>query len=247
MTNNVLLNNVSHQDLKVVPRFGAEYGDNMGSVLAFPTEFVELQKEYPILFRRNKETEKYHSIALLGFSQNENLFLNPELESGWAANYIPAVVAKGPFLIGIHSNSTDDSTSPMIHIDLDHAKVGQQEGYPLFLEHGGNSPYLERIASILKVIHQGVAAQDVMFQVFSEMDLIEPVNIDIDLHDGGKHRLSGHYTINEEKLATLSGDQLEKLSKLGFLPLAYAVIASITNIKKLTEMKNSIIKTNALT
>lgn len=239
MANNVLLDNVSHQDVKVVARFGAEYGDNIGSVLAFPTEFVELQKEYPILFRRNAETKKYQSIALLGLNQDENLFLNPELESGWAANYIPAVVAKGPFLIGLHSQNSDDSESPMIHIDLDHAKVGQQDGYPLFLEYGGNSPYLERIASILKIIHQGVAAQDVMFKVFSEMDLIEPVNIDIDLHDGGKHRLLGNYTINEEKLATLSGDQLEKLSKLGFLPLAYAVIASITNIKKLTEMKKS--------
>lgn len=247
MANNVLLNNVSHHDLKVLARFGAEYGDNVGSVLAFPTEFVELQKEYPILFRRNKETEKYHSIALLGFNQNENLFLNPEVASGWAANYIPAVVAKGPFLIGLHSQESDDSRSPKIHIDMDNPKVDHEEGYPLFLEYGGNSPYLEHIANILKVIHQGIAAQDLMFKVFAEMDLIEPVNIDIDLHDGGKHRLLGNYTINEEKLAALSGDQLEKLSQLGFLPLAYAVIASITNIKKLTEMKNQKHNNDALT
>ena len=237
MANNVLLNNIAHQNLKVLTRFGAEFGDNVGSVLAFPTEFVELQKEYPILFRKNSETQKYQAVALLGLNQAENLFLNPSLRTGWAASYIPAAVVKGPFLIGRQSQDAGDN-APVIHIDLDHPKVGHEDGYPLFLEHGGNSPYLEHVASVLKLIHQGVAIQDVMFKLFTELDLIEPVNIEVDLKNGEKHRLVGHHTINQSKLAALSGDQLEKLNKLGFLPLAYAVISSMTNIRKLTEIKN---------
>ena len=239
MTNNVLLNNVSHQNLKVMTRFGSEFGDSVSSVLVFPTEFVELQKEYPIVFRQNSDTEKYQAVALLGLSQGENLFLDPSRRTGWAASYIPAAVAKGPFLIGRQSQDAGTSNTPVIHIDLDHAKVGHENGYPLSLEHGGNSPYLERIASILKIIHQGVAIQDVMFKLFSEMDLIESVNLEIDLNNGEKHRLVGNHTINEEKLSALGGDQLEKLNKLGFLHLAYAVVASMTNIRKLTEIKNS--------
>lgn len=239
MANHVLLNNISHQNLKVIPRFGAEFGDSVGSVLVFPTEFVELQKEYPILFGQNSETKKYHATALLGLNKDENLFLDPDHGSGWAANYIPAVVARGPFLIGMQSQDADDSKTPVIHIDLDHAKVSEQDGYPLFLEHGGNSPYLEHIASILNTIHQGMAIQDAMFDMFAEFDLIEPVEIDIDLNTGEKHRLVGNYTINEEKLAALDGEQLGELNKRGFLPLAYAVINSMTNIRKLTKIKNS--------
>src|SRR5690606_32686542 len=106
----------------------------------------ELQKEYPILFRQNSETKRYQAVALLGLNQGENLFLNPDLGSGWAANYIPAAIAKGPFLIGRQSRGADKNITPVIHIDLDHAKVGHEDGYPLFLEHGGNSPYLEHIA-----------------------------------------------------------------------------------------------------
>lgn len=238
MTNHVLLNNVSHQNLKVIPRFNAEFGDNVGSVLAFPTEFVELQKEYPILIRQNSETKKFQATALLGLNKEENLYLDPTYGSGWAANYIPAVMVKGPFLIGMQSQDEDSSKTPVVHIDLDHAKVSEQDGYPLFLEHGGKSPYLERIASILKIIHQGMAIQNVMFSTFSELDLIEPVTIDIDLNNGEKRQLLGNYTINEDKLASLSGDKLKQLSKLGFLPLAYAVIASMTNIRKLIEIKN---------
>lgn len=238
MANNVLLNNLSHQNLKVIPRFGAELGDGVSSVLVFPTEFMELQKEYPILFRQNATTKKYHASALLGLSQSENLFLNPNLGPGWDANYIPAIVAKGPFLIGFQSQDSSNTKTAVIHIDVDHPKVSQEEGYPLFLEHGGNSPYLEHIAKILNLIHQGMVLQDVMFDLFSELDLIESIDIDIDLHNGEKHRLVGNYTINEEKLIALSGDQLEKLNKMGALPLAYAVITSLTNIQKLTEVKN---------
>lgn len=238
MANNVLLNNVSHQNVRVITRFGAEFGDNVGSVLIFPTEFVELQKEYPILFRRNQETQKYHATALLGFNQSENLFLNPEVGSGWAASYIPASIAKGPFLIGFQSQESGKAQNTVIYIDLDHVKVSQQEGYPLFLEHGGNSPYLEHIAKVLNLIHQGMIAQEVMFELFSEFDLLEPIDIDIDLNNGEKYKLTGNYSINEEKLAELSGDKLEKLNKMGFLPLAYAAIASLTNIRKLTDIKN---------
>ncbi|WP_024461648.1 SapC family protein [Marinimicrobium sp. LS-A18] len=238
MTNPVFLNNVSHHDLKVIPSYSAELGDNVASVLAFPTEFVELQKEYPILIRKNSETKTFQATALLGFNKEENLYLDPTCRSGWAANYIPAAIAKGPFLIGMQSQDEGSSDAPVVHIDLDHPKVSEQDGYPLFLEHGGTSPYLERITSVLKVIHEGIATQDVMFSAFSELGLIEPVAIDIDLNNGEKRQLVGNYTINEEKLASLSGDKLEQLSKRGFLPLAYAVIASMTNIRKLIEIKN---------
>lgn len=239
MANNVLLNNVAHQNLKVITRFSADFGENVGSVTAFPTEFIELQKEYPILFRQSPETKKYHAIALLGLHQGENLFLNPNAKAGWNANYVPAVLAKGPFLIGLQSRDSSNSNAPVIHINLDHPKVSEQEGYPLFLEYGGNSPYLNHIASILEIIHEGVAVQDRMFNLFSELDLIQPINIEIDLNNGEKYKLLGNHTINQQKLNGLTGDQLERLNKLGFLPLAYAVITSMTNIRKLTEIKNS--------
>lgn len=239
MANNLLLNNVAHQDLKVAPGYSAEFGDNLGSVLAFPTEFVELQKEYPILFRKDPETDRYKATVLLGLNQNENLFLNPGARSGWAANYVPAVVAKGPFLIGVPPKDSPSSEGPFIYIDMDHAKVGHKDGVALFLEQGGKSAYLKRIANVLEIIHNGMAVQDAMFDVFSEMDLIEPLSIEIDLHNGKKHKLVGNYTINHNKLAELSGDKLERLSRLGFLPLAYAVVTSLTNIQALTELKKN--------
>ena len=75
MARHALLNNVEHKDLRVVLRYGDEFGDNVGSVLTFPTEFADVQREYPIFFRKDPASGEYQSIALLGFEKGENLFL----------------------------------------------------------------------------------------------------------------------------------------------------------------------------
>ena len=58
MSNAVLLNNVEHKDLKVDASLKAEYGDNVNRVLAFSSEFGDLQKEYPILFYKDPTFKK---------------------------------------------------------------------------------------------------------------------------------------------------------------------------------------------
>ena len=42
---------------------------------AFPTEFAELQREYPIFLRKDHDNGDWQAVALLGFDQHENLFL----------------------------------------------------------------------------------------------------------------------------------------------------------------------------
>ena len=67
MTNKVLLNNVDHADLRVIVRPAPEFGDSVNQVLVFPTEFDEIQREYPIFFRRDPNGA-LQSIALLGLA-----------------------------------------------------------------------------------------------------------------------------------------------------------------------------------
>jgi hypothetical protein len=237
MTRHVMLNNVTHKDLRVITRQSAEFGDNVGSVLTFPTEYGDVQREYPIFFRRDAVTGEYLSVALLGFAKDENLFLD---ESGWQAAYIPAIVARGPFLIGFQerNKSGELQREPVIHIDLDDPRVSRTEGELLFLEHGGNSRYLERIATVLNGIHQGMAMSKAMFAAFTEHGLIEPVRLEIKMSPEEQHNLHGYYTITEEKLAALDGESLAKLNRAGFLQGAFLVIASTNNVKKLIEMKH---------
>lgn len=237
MTRHVMLNNVAHKDLRVVTRYAAEFGDNVASVLTFPTEYGDVQREYPIFFRKDPQTAEFQSIALLGFQQDENLFLD---EHGWHAAYIPGIVARGPFLIGFQHREIDGDLrkEPVIHVDLDNPRISTTAGEPIFLPQGGNSRYLERISTTLQGIHAGLAMSKAMFSAFAAHDLIEPVNVEIKFSAEEHFNVRGLYTISEDKLARLDGDALFKLNSAGFLQGAFLVIASLNNVKKLIDLKH---------
>jgi hypothetical protein len=229
MTRHVMLNNVAHKDLRVITRHGAEFGDSVGSVPTFPTEFGDVQREYPIFFRQDPATGDYSAVALLGFAKDENLFLD---ESGWHASYIPGVVVRGPFLIGFQNQE------PVIHVDLDDPRVSQTEGEAVFLPQGGNSRYLDWIATVLKGLHDGMAVSKAMFVAFEEFDLIEPVKVEIKFNAEEGYDLVGLHTISEERLRALDGASLQRLNSAGFLQGADLVGASLNNVKKLIDMKH---------
>ena len=56
--------------------------------------------------------------------------------------------------------------------------------------------------------------------------------------------MSGFYTINEESLEGLTGDDLVILNNNGHLEPIYMAIASISNISTLVQMKNALLKDN---
>lgn len=237
MPRHVMLNNIAHKDLRVIARHGAEFGDNLGTALTFPTEYGDVQREYPIFFRKDAQTGEFQSIALLGFQPDENLFLD---RNAWQASYIPGIVARGPFLIGFQNQDVDGELrrEPVIHVDLDSPRVSTTEGEPVFLPQGGNTRYLERISAILQGIHQGLAISKAMFDAFTAHSLIETVNVEVKFSADEQFNLRGLYTISEEKLRGLSGDALFQLNSAGFLQGAFLVIASLNNMKKLIDMKH---------
>ncbi|WEK00779.1 MAG: SapC family protein [Candidatus Sphingomonas phytovorans] len=232
MTNRVPLNNVDHPDLRVIAGHRAEFGDSVNQVLVFPTEFEEIQREYPIFFRR-EESGALQAVALLGLDRDENLFLG---ENGWEGRYVPAILQRGPFLIGFKDGGTEGE--PMIHIDQHHPRVSRTEGLPLFLPHGGNTPYLEHIAGILRTIYTGIEANQPMFEALDQAGLIEPVAVEIELDEARKYVLPDLFTIARGALAQLDGSRLERLNTSGFLPLAFLVIASMGNMGRLIDLKN---------
>lgn len=231
-----LLNNVTHKDLRVVTRFGREFGDDVGMVPAFPSEYAELQREYPIFFRKDRDSGQWQSVALLGFEQHENLFLQ---DDRWNAAYLPGAAAKGPFLIGFQEQYIDGElrTEPMIHVDLEHPRVSFGEGEPVFLPHGGNSPYLQHIADVLRGIRDGSEYGAAMFAALDSMGLIQPVNLDVQLDERHRVGVSGLHGIDRERLAALDAESLHKLHRAGYLEGAFLVQASMHNLRRLMAEK----------
>ncbi len=233
----VLLDNVAHHDLRVIAGHSAALGDAINQVLIFPTEFAEVQREYPIFFRRN-EQGAFQAIALLGFDRDENLFLD---DNGWNARYIPAVQERGPFLIGFREAPDEAGTqqrTPMILMDPDHARLSKTEGEPLFLQHGGNAPALERHVQVLRTIHQGIGINDAVFAAFLDAGILAPVKVDVRVNDALEYNIPDLLSISAEALTKLKGPALVKLNEGGYLALAFYVLASVNNVRRLIELKN---------
>ena len=239
MTNHVLLDNVTHKTLRVNRVYSADQGDNVNVVRVFPVEFGQLQNEYPMFFFKNTESGHFETIALLGFSDEENLYLG---ESGWDASYIPLAIERQPFLIGFQEQNVHGAPTqvPVVHIDMNHPSVGVGDavGEPVFLPQGGETPYLERISSVLMAINQGHEIAESFSQLLVGLELLEPLAIDIEFVDGSRKGLDGLYTINEEKLKTISTNALEKLHKKERLQDIFMVIASMPNLARLIQRKN---------
>lgn len=236
MTNAVLLDNVAHKDLRVRTGYSAEFGDSINLATVFPTEFAIVQREYPILFRKGANGAM-EAVALLGLDKGENLFLDRD---GWNARYVPAIQRRGPFLIGVHpkQDESSDRHELMVHVDLDHPRISRTEGAPVFLRHGGNSPYLERASRMLQMIYHGVEMAKPMFAAFEEAGLIDEMEAEVNISDRVKYKLPGFLTINQDRLAALDGKTLERMNPPGHLQLAMLVATSLGNINWLIELKN---------
>jgi len=239
MANHALLNNIEHQDLKIITEKSAAFGNDKMYSMVFPFEFKHVQADYPIFFHKDLKSNTYVALALFGFEEKENLFLK---NGKWEASYIPLMVEREPFLIGNQSTQIDGETvdNQVIHIDLDSPRVSKDHGTDIFLPHGGNSEYINKVSAMLKAIHDSKASTELFMKTVSDLDLIEPFNLDIELSNGTNNRLTGFYTINEDKLANLTGEQLASLNKSGLLMLIYMVIASQSNITALIQKKDRV-------
>ena len=238
MANHALLNNVDHKDLKIITSRSADYGDNVMSTMTFADEFRSVQAHYPIFFVKQSDTGNFQAVAVFGFEEGENLFLDA---NGWDASYIPLTIERQPFLIGFQAATGGGSgeRQTVIHVDMDSPRISQSEGEAVFLEHGGLTPFIERINSVLHTIHEGVDRDSAFVDALLEFDLLESFTLDVELNDGAKYRMAGFYTINEEKLGELDGEALAKLNRAGHLQPIYMVIASLSNIRDLIDRRNA--------
>lgn len=230
MSKYTLLANDQHASLKVKRQHGAEFGDGVNQAMVFPSEFADLHREYPIFFRRGADGELF-SIVLMGIDRGQNLFLNG---SSWNARYVPALHRKGPFQIALPDGEGQDAK---VQIDLGDPRVTKAEGEPLFLQHGGLSPYLKYMIDVLQRIQSGAASVKPMFAALNALSLIEPVTLQLKVSETETYTVPDLFGIDEKRFGELSGDELKSMHDSGLLALCYWILSSRTNANRLIELK----------
>jgi hypothetical protein len=233
MTSHVALDSNAHRDLRIRAGASAELGDAIMACLTVPSEFRRIQNEFPILFRRDLDSGRFSALALFGFENGENLFLE---DGRWDAGYRPLALSIQPFLIG-RSKGEGDSE---VHIDLEHKRVAGpgEEGLRPFDEDGRPTPYLENVIGGLDELDEGYRSSTDFFAALERYELLEPFAFDVELRDGSSHRLVGYHLIDEEKLRDLEPGAMNELHEAGYLMPIFMALASLSNLAALVERKN---------
>ena len=227
MTHIVPLNIEKYRDLKVDGRPAAAHGDSRHFVQVIVGEFSHLLVHYPILFGKHRETGRFFCGAMLGFIEGENQFLQDWREE--PEFYRPLILQRGPFYV----------QGPELAIDLDDPRVGAVSGQPLFTELGQPSRYLQRIIWAFQDLQPGIEQTQIFIARLLELNLIEPIDIEVEFEDGTLRHCDGLYTINQESLARLTDAVVIELFRRGYLALIYMLIDSLKQVRVMARTKNA--------
>ncbi len=225
MTNIVVLNSLTHRDLRVQAEASAKLGDNQRFVPVVIAEFPLLVTHYPILFSKDTETGAFLCGAMLGIDEGENLFLK---EGKGHEGYRPLNLQRVPFFV-----SGDD-----LAIDLDHVRIAADTGQSLFNDEGEPTPYLDSIKAAFQHLKPGTEMTKRFIATLLNLNLLEPVDISLGFDDGTKRNLADLYTVNQDVLRKLSDASVLDLFRRGYLQLIYLLIASLKQIPVLAQKKN---------
>jgi hypothetical protein len=204
MVNLVTLDSRTHRNLRVVPRPARETVE-ANAVSVIPREFARLLAHYPIFFTKSAESGRFEPAVLLGFGRRENLFF---VNGQWDVAYVPLQIQRQPF--SLTPRRADGAAGPQgsldVAIDLDSPQIQTQEGEQLFLDDGRPSKYLEQASAILSALVSGSTEAYAFTARLAELNLTEPVRIEVEFVDRSESKLEGLFWIAAAALKALSAE-----------------------------------------
>jgi hypothetical protein len=189
-------------------------------------EFTLVQRHYPIVFTIG---EKPIPIALMGLNEGVNVFVDEDGRLRDPNMYAPAYIRRYPFLL---ARIRPDSDELSLCFDPTAEAIGNyKDGEALF---DGDQPSKATLA-ILEFCEQFEAAGQ---RTAAFMDDLLKSNLLMDgevaIQPEGYEQpfiYRGFRMVDEDKLRELKGDELRKMNQNGMLPLIYAHLFSLTEMR----------------
>jgi len=223
----VPLNATQHGTLKIRPVEKSPFIAQTHAIPITVDEFGLAQRHYPIVFSIG---ENPIPIALMGLNEGINVFLDPDGRPIDTTTYIPAYIRRYPFLLAKLNQETDELS---LCFDPTTEAVGEfDDGQPLF---DGDQPS-DATKAILEFCEQFETAGQ---RTAAFMEDIKKSGLLMDgevaIQPEGYQQpfiYRGFQMIDEEKLRELRGDELRKMNQNGMLPLLYAHLFSLAQMRE---------------
>ncbi|HEY0802111.1 MAG TPA: SapC family protein [Steroidobacteraceae bacterium] len=235
MNSLVALNSQTHRDLRIDAARALREHANVNVVSVIPREFPRLLAQYPIFFAKSSESGQFEPAALLGFERGENLFLT---EGRWDAVYVPLQIQHQPFTLLPRSAAPGAQSTLDLAFDPNSPYLQSNDGERLFQDDGQPSKFLENISSMLAAMVSGSREAYAFTGRLAELNLLEPVRVDIEFVDASDTKLQGLYWIAAAALKALPAAQLAELRDREYLEWMYFQMASLAHMSALVARKN---------
>ena len=189
-------------------------------------EFTLVQRHFPIVFSVG---DNPIPMALMGLNEGVNFFLDDEGRAHDPSIYIPAYIRRYPFLLARLRPEADELS---LCFDPTSGAVGDfNEGEALF---DGDQPS-EATKAVLQFCEQFESAGQRTSGFMEELlksDLMMEGEVAIQPEGFEQPFIyRGFRMVDEEKLRELRGDELRKMNQNGMLPLIYAHLFSLTQMR----------------
>jgi len=189
-------------------------------------EFGLAQRHYPIVFSIG---DNPIPIALMGLNEGVNVFLDADGRAVDAVVYIPAYIRRYPFLLARLNPESDELS---LCFDPNSEAVGEFDtGEPLF---DGDQPS-DATKAILEFCEQFETAgqrTSAFMEDLKKSGLL--MDGEVAIQPEGYQQpfiYRGFQMIDEDKLRELRGDELRKMNQNGMLPLLYAHLFSLSQMR----------------
>ena len=220
------LNATEHGKMKIRKIQKAPFIANSHAIPATVDEFSLLQRHYPIIFSVG---ENPVPLVLMGLSDGTNVFLDDDGLLRDRSHYVPAYMRRYPFLL---ARLRPDSDELSLCFDPTSGAIGEfEDGAALF---DGDQPS-DATKEILKFCEQFETAGQRTAAFLEELKksglLMEG---EVAIQPQGSEQpfiYRGFRMIDEEKLRELRGDDLRKMNQSGLLPLIYAHLFSLSQMR----------------
>lgn len=211
---------------------GVDKAPSVGTTHAIPAtvdEFPLLARHYPIIFAIGDDPVP---LVLMGLTEGVNAFMD---ENGVPLDrnlYVPAYVRRYPFLL---ARLRPDSDELSLCFDPTIGAIGDfEDGEPLFEENGEPSQATKSILQFCEQFETAGQRTAAFVEDLKKADLLMDGEVAIQ-PEGAPQPFTyrGFRMVDEEKLREMRGDELRKFNQSGLLPLIYAHLFSLSQIRDL--------------
>ena len=227
------VNSVDHAKWKAGSLGSAAYLATTHAVPLTSDEFVDAQRDYPIVFTAG---ENPLPIVLFGLNEGVNTFVGEDNLINEVV-YLPAYARRYPFILAKLQQGSEDMS---LCFDPTAGVIGaDKEGMALFDEAGQPTEYTTGVLDFCRRFEEAGQRTKLFMDELAKLDILMDGEIAITRNDMPDKPFiyRGFQMVSEEKLRDLHGDQLRKLNQNGMLPLIFAHVFSLSLMSDIFSMQ----------